>query len=109
MKIRGLLLGVVCLLFVVAISACQQQEPRQADSQVAKEVAVAKYEVTTPVGAVAQEAAVKMIDTVAVLEGNPDDMVEFVDGPWAVAVKNLKTGCTYYYDSGNNFLGRKIE
>ena len=90
------------IIFSVALSflACQQS---QTTSESVLEAA--SYEV---VKSVATQEAVQMIDVVATLEGQLDsDVKEFSSGAWAIAVKNLNTGYTYYYDSSNNFLGRK--
>jgi len=50
----------------------------------------------------------KMIDVTTVLEEHGGKKIPtFEGGGWAIAVRSLKSGYTYYYDSNNNFLGRK--
>lgn len=101
MKSHGLLAAKVILLLAMTVAGCQRQKPEGWASSVG-------YGVVTPAGVITSQAAVKIIDTVALLESRPEqEIVEFSQGLWAIAVKNLKTGYTYYYDSGNTFLGRK--
>ncbi|MBP7088307.1 MAG: hypothetical protein KBB01_03305 [Candidatus Omnitrophica bacterium] len=50
----------------------------------------------------------KFIDVVSVMESHKDnDIIEYSGSSWTVAVRNLETGDTYYFDSANNFIGRK--
>jgi len=101
MKIRGLLMTGVVLLLVTAVFGCQRQQPKES-------VSAASYKVFTPAGVMPSKTAAKMIDTVELLESYPQgNIAEFTGGSWAIAVKNLTTGYTYYYDSSNTFLGRR--
>ena len=51
---------------------------------------------------------VKFIDVIAAMEAyEADSVLEYSGAPWSVAVRNLKTDYIYYFDSNNNFIGRK--
>jgi len=101
MKIHGFLVISGVLLLSISSVGCQRQQSKEDASS-------ATYEVIAAAGTVTPSATTKMIDTLALLERQPEEAVaEFTQGPWAVAVRNLKTGYTYYYDSDNTFLGRR--
>jgi hypothetical protein len=101
MKKFSLFCLTVLAMFIFA--ACQSEVPGE-------KVAAGgnSYEVISRQENIPQEEASLMVDVVALLESRPESEIsEFTSGPWAVAVKNLDSGYTYYYDSSNNFLGRK--
>ena len=98
------------LLFIAAfmgfsLSACQNQPAPETKTVVSP---ISTYEVMAKDKTVEPAQAKQMIDVVALLENqDPDNIAEFGGGLWSIAVKNLATQYTYYYDSANNFLGRK--
>jgi hypothetical protein len=85
-----LVYSLILLLAVFSIS-CRQEKPYQ--------LTVSKEPRVISEG--------KVIDVTAILEEyGGKKIAEFEGGSWAVAVRSLKSGYTYYYDSSNNFLGR---
>ena len=84
---------IIFLLLSIIIFGCGQRQCQISSSKGLKEVDTKK-----------------MVDVTLLLEEfNEDAIIEFTAGQWAISVRNLKTGQTYYYDSSNNFLGRKSD
>jgi ABC-type Fe3+-hydroxamate transport system substrate-binding protein len=93
----------VIILIGFSFISCQRNAPLEEEVQIKSSYEVLVNDKNPP-----QMQAVKMVDVVALLESEPESgIIEFSGGPWSIAVKNLDTGYTYYYDSSNNFLGRK--
>ena len=52
----------------------------------------------------------QLIDITELVERtNGDEISEFKDGQWLIAVHSYKTGYTYFYDRSNKLLGKRSE